>query len=292
MKAMLLLITGMSGAGKTVALKSLEELGFFCVDNLPPVLLEKFAELIRQSAAAPNAAVVVDLRGGPFFDDLLSALETLDEREIGYLLVFLEARDDVLIARYKAARKPHPLAPDRPVGEGIARERAMLADVRRRADQVIDTSEMRPEDLRALLARRFAPAAGGVKMRLHLVSFGFKYGPPPDADLVFDVRFLPNPHYVPELRPKPGTDPDVAAYVLDRPETGQLMNRLIDFLEFVLPQYEREGKAELVVAVGCTGGRHRSVAVAEAIARHFADRWPTKIIHRDVDRGRRSGEDA
>ncbi|CAM3356347.1 RNase adapter RapZ [Hydrogenibacillus schlegelii] len=289
---MLLLITGMSGAGKTVALKSLEELGFFCVDNLPPVLLEKFAELIRQSAAAPNAAVVVDLRGGPFFDDLLSALETLDEREIGYLLVFLEARDDVLIARYKAARKPHPLAPDRPVGEGIARERAMLADVRRRADQVIDTSEMRPEDLRALLARRFAPAAGGVKMRLHLVSFGFKYGPPPDADLVFDVRFLPNPHYVPELRPKPGTDPDVAAYVLDRPETGQLMNRLIDFLEFVLPQYEREGKAELVVAVGCTGGRHRSVAVAEAIARHFADRWPTKIIHRDVDRGRRSGEDA
>ncbi|MBE3562440.1 RNase adapter RapZ [Hydrogenibacillus sp. N12] len=289
---MLLLITGMSGAGKTVALKSLEELGFFCVDNLPPVLLEKFAELIRQSAAAPNAAVVVDLRGGPFFDDLLSALETLDEREIGYTLVFLEARDDVLIARYKAARKPHPLAPDRPVGEGIARERAMLADVRRRADQVIDTSEMRPEDLRALLARRFAPAAGGAKMRLHLVSFGFKYGPPPDADLVFDVRFLPNPHYVPELRPKPGTDPDVAAYVLDRPETGQLMNRLIDFLEFVLPQYEREGKAELVVAVGCTGGRHRSVAVAEAIARHFADRWPTKIIHRDVDRGRRSGEDA
>lgn len=288
----ILIITGMSGAGKTVALKSLEELGFFCVDNLPPALIEKFAELLKHVGDPPRSAIVVDLRGGPFFDDLLTALDALDEHAIPYTIVFLEAGDDALIARYKAARKRHPLAPEQSVGEGIAREREMLAAVRRRADQVIDTSDLKPDELKKILARRFAPAAAGTKMRLHFVSFGFKYGPPPDADLVFDVRFLPNPHYMPDLRPKTGRDPDVAAYVLDRSETAQFLQRVIDLLEFVLPHYEREGKAELVVAVGCTGGKHRSVAIVEHLAAVFAPTWPTRVLHRDIDKVRRSGDEA
>ena len=279
------IITGLSGAGKTVAVQSLEDLGFFCVDNLPPALIPKFGELVRQSAdRLQRAALVCDTRGGEFFKDLFQALDDLEEYGIPYQIIYLEADDDSLVRRYKASRRRHPSAHRGRLLDGIAHERALLEEVRRRADLVLDTSRLRPTDLKDLLTHHVQAAAQGGGLELHVVSFGFKYGIPIDADLVFDVRFLPNPYYVDELRMRTGCDRDVYDYVMKWPETQQFTAKLFDMLDFLIPEYTREGKAQLVIGIGCTGGRHRSVAVGERLREHLQKTRAVTVEHRDVAR--------
>lgn len=281
----LLMITGLSGAGKTVFIKRLEELGYFCIDNLPPALIGKFAELLERSQGdVKRAALVVDLRGRAFFDALHDALSELEAMGRPYTIIFLDARDEVLIRRYKASRKAHPLAEDGSIVAGIQKERSALETLRKRADQVIDTSDWSPQDLREFVTRRFAPPDQTGQLRIHLMSFGFKHGAPQDADLIWDVRFLPNPHYIPDLQPLTGQDPPVYDYVLSRPETEPFMKRLLDLLQYTLPLYKREGKAELVIALGCTGGQHRSVALVEYLRRQLEKEASVTVSHRDLNK--------
>lgn len=284
----LLIITGMSGAGKTIAVKSFEEMGYFCVDNLPPVLVSKFAELIKHSEGKiDQVALVMDLRGREFFDSFLTSLTELDEMGIQYQILFLDASDEVLVRRYKEARKKHPLALESPPLEGVKKEREILGEIKGRAHHVIDTSHLKPAELKEMLFERFGGGRKeGNSLTVNVVSFGFKYGVPIDADLVFDVRFLPNPHYIPELRPLTGCDEEVAQYVLKWTETQQFLQRLTDFLRYLLPHYQREGKGQLVIGIGCTGGKHRSVTIAEALKENLAKEYPVKALHRDIDKDR------
>jgi UPF0042 nucleotide-binding protein len=283
----LIIITGMSGAGKTIAVKSLEDLGFFCVDNLPPVLIPKFAELIKHSQGKiERIALVIDLRGREFFDSLSSALDELDELGISHQILFLDANDDTLVRRYKETRGRHPMAPDAPPLEGILKERKLLEDIKGRAHQIIDTSMIKPAELKEKIIQRFSNFTANTILSINVVSFGFKYGIPIDADLVFDVRFLPNPHYVPELKPKTGCDQEVSQYVLKWTETQQFLQRLIDFLSYLIPHYQREGKSQLVIAIGCTGGKHRSVTIAEYLKDYFSKEYTCRVSHRDIGKDR------
>lgn len=283
----LLIITGMSGAGKTIAVKSLENLGFFCIDNLPPALIPKFAELIKQSEGKiERIALVIDLRGREFFDSLSQALDELDEMGIAHHILFLDANDQTLVQRYKETRGRHPLVPDGTPLEGIQKERKLLQEIRARAHQIIDTSNLKAAELKAILVQRFSNVALSNTLSIHFISFGFKYGIPIDADLVFDVRFLPNPHYVPELRPKTGCDLEVSQYVLKWTETQQFLQRLTDFLTFVLPHYRREGKSQLVVGIGCTGGKHRSVTIVEYLYQYYRNEYNCSTSHRDMTKDR------
>jgi len=289
MRPRLVVVTGLSGAGKSQAIRALEDLGFYCVDNLPADLLGAFADL-GAAAGRRRLAVVSDARSGRF-DDLISALDALDRRGGRYLLLFLEARDDVLVRRYKETRRRHPLAPDGRVLDGIARERDLLADLRGRAHRVIDTTSLAPADLRQEVAGLFAGDPDTPSLVVTLTSFGFKHGLPSDADLVFDVRFLPNPHYVPDLSPLPGTDRRVASFVLAAPETRELLQHLEPLLRYLLPAFVHEGKEQLVVAIGCTGGRHRSVALTEHLATFLRESgYPVAVQHRDLRRGEGHGE--
>lgn len=286
---LLVIITGMSGAGKTIAVKSLEDLGFFCVDNLPPVLIPKFAELIEQSQGRiGKVALVIDLRGREFFTALSESLsEVRDHFTIRFEILFLDATDSVLVQRYKENRRRHPLAADGSPLEGIRLERRMLEDLKGMATQVIDTSNLKPAALKEQLAARFANLERGM-LSINIMSFGFKYGVPIDADLIFDVRFLPNPHYVETLRPKTGMDPDVYEYVMKWPETQQFLTKLLDLLTFLIPQYHKEGKSHLAIGIGCTGGKHRSVAIAEYLARTLgaSETETVRVTHRDAERDR------
>jgi UPF0042 nucleotide-binding protein len=279
----LLIITGMSGAGKTIAVKSLEDLGFFCVDNLPPILISKFAELIKQSEGKiERVALVIDLRGREFFDSLSASLDELDELGITYQILYLDANDQTLVQRYKETRGRHPLSPEGSPLEGIQKERRLLEEIKGRAHQIIDTSNLKAIELKDKLVQRFASVATSHAFSINLISFGFKYGIPIDADLVFDVRFLPNPHYVPELKPKTGCDPEVSQYVLQFTETQQFIQKLLDFLTFLLPHYQREGKSQLVIGIGCTGGKHRSVTIAEYLNEYLSHDYPCRVYHRDM----------
>ncbi len=279
------IITGLSGAGRSEAAHSLEDLGYFVVDNLPPALLAKMAELASRPGGPQRVAIVVDARGGVFFGELSKALEELKDLNIDYRIVFLEAHDDDLVNRYEATRRRHPLAPADRVVEGIRKERLMMESLRGEADLIIDTSGLTPHGLRDRIHAAFADGSAETGLNVTLTSFGFKFGAPRDADLVFDVRFLPNPHWLEELRPLPGTDPRVGAYVRDQDQYRAFMERLEGLLDVVVPGYEREGKSYLSVAVGCTGGRHRSVVVAEELARFFEDRGlAVRVTHRDLDR--------
>lgn len=283
----LLIITGMSGAGKTIAVKSLENLGFFCVDNLPPALISKFAELIKQSGGKiERIALVIDLRGREFFDSLAASLDELDELGISHQILFLDASDQTLVQRYKETRGRHPMAADASPLEGIERERKLLQEIRERAHQIIDTSNLSAAELKTKLIQRFSTVAINNALTINIISFGFKYGIPIDADLVFDVRFLPNPHYVPELKPKTGCDAEVSQYVLKWTETQQFIQRLVDFLTFLLPHYEREGKAQLVIGIGCTGGKHRSVTIAEYLHDYYQKEYHCRVDHRDMGKDR------
>jgi len=281
----LLIITGLSGAGKTLTVKSLEDLGFFCVDNIPPALIPKFGELLAgMSGQLTKVALVCDLRGGELFSSLFTALSQLEEESgIPYQILFLEANDDTLVRRYKETRSRHPLAREGGVLEGITRERRMLDEIRGRADVILNTSQLKPTELKSVIAERFGNLDARM-MTIRIVSFGFKYGVPIDADLIFDVRFLPNPYYIESMRSKTGQDAEVYDYVLKWPVTKQFVDKLTDMIDFLLPQFDKEGKAQVIVGIGCTGGQHRSVALAETLAQHLRVRETVHIVHRDMSR--------
>jgi RNase adapter protein RapZ len=281
----MVIITGMSGAGKTVAIQSFEDLGFFCVDNLPPTLLPKFLELMKESGNKMNkVALVMDLRGREFFDHLFKALDDLAETSwVTPQILFLDADDSTLVRRYKETRRTHPLAPSGLPLEGIQLERELLEELKGRAQLIYNSSQMKPKELREKILTEFSANRQTI-FTVNVMSFGFKYGIPIDADLVFDVRFLPNPHYIESMRPKTGLDEDVSKYVLKWNETTKFLEKVTELLAFMLPHYKREGKAQLVVAIGCTGGQHRSVALTETIAHHFEKDYETRITHRDIER--------
>jgi UPF0042 nucleotide-binding protein len=280
------IITGLSGAGRSEAAKCLEDLGFFVVDNIPPALLPKMAELAARPGGPGRVATVVDARGGVFFGELSRALEELKGLSIPYSILYLEASDEDLVNRYAATRHRHPLAPADRVIEGIRKERLMMESLRGDADLILDTSGLTPHELRDRLRDAFADAPPEAGLQVSLISFGYKYGTPRDADVVIDVRFLPNPHWVDELRPLPGTDDRVRTYVKGQQTYREFMRRLRALLGFMVPGFLAEGKAYLAVAVGCTGGQHRSVVVADELATFFRDKGlPVSVDHRDLDRG-------
>jgi len=277
------IVTGMSGGGKTLAARYMEDLGYFCVDNLPPVFIPKFIDLCRETHGQINrAAIVVDTRSREFFDAFVQILDELDAGDISYELLFIEASDDVIIRRYKETRRPHPLAPEARISEGVTRERAQLAPVRERATQIVDTSKLRKTELREIIREHYDTPGSDTEMIVTVLSFGFKYGVPLDADLVFDVRFLPNPFYVDNLRSKSGTVPQVASYIESWDVTQKFERHLDDMIDFLLPNYEKEGKSQLVVAVGCTGGMHRSVFIAKHLYDRIRARYAARLEHRDL----------
>lgn len=260
----LIIVTGMSGAGKSQAVKVLEDIGYFCIDNLPPVLIPKFAELcVKGGERVRHVALIADIRGGQFFDAMSQALQELRKQGVSYEIVFMEASDKVLINRYKETRRVHPLALHGRISQGIAEERKRLAALREKADFIIDTSSLKTSQLRDILRKRYALNTGRKGLTVTVVSFGFKHGMPIDADIVDDVRFLPNPYYVEEYRHKSGRVPAVRDYVQSFQVTQTFKEKWFDMIDFLLPNYEREGKSQLVIAVGCTGGMHRSVCMAE-----------------------------
>lgn len=281
----LIIITGMSGAGKTVAVQSFEDLGFYCVDNLPPTLIPKFLELMKDASnTIRRVALVIDLRGREFFDALYGSLDVIEkEAWLEEHIIFFDAKDEVLVSRYKETRRNHPLADGGLPLTGIEKERDMLDELRGRAQKIIDTSDLAPKVLREKIHDLYAEDQKKV-FSLNFVSFGFKYGVPIDADLVFDVRFLPNPFYIEQMRPKTGLDEEVADYVFKWPNTRKFNEKIIDLLEFLIPQYKKEGKSQLVVAIGCTGGQHRSVALTEYYTEHLSKQYPVHTSHRDVQK--------
>lgn len=281
--ARFLIITGMSGAGKTHAIRSLEDLGYFCVDNMPPTLLPKFAQLCRQADGPINrAAVVMDVRGGTFFEHTVSALERLDDEGIAYQVLFLEADEATLLRRFNETRRRHPMVDHGRIAQGINTEIKRLEELRGRAHRILDTSNLTPADLERQLTQWYGDDPAG-DMVVTILSFGYKHGLPLDADLVLDVRFLPNPYYVPSLRFKTGLDQAVQDYVLKWPITNQLISRLKGLLDFLLPQYISEGKAHMTLAIGCTGGQHRSVTIGEVLQDYLQQRLPSVTTeHRDL----------
>jgi UPF0042 nucleotide-binding protein len=282
----LVVISGMSGAGRSTAAKVLEDLGWFVVDNLPPSLIATMVDLAaRTQGSVPRIAVVVDVRGRSFFEHLHEALAHIEATGLRHRIVFLESADDVLVRRFENVRRPHPLQGEGRITDGIDRERELLRELRGEADLVIDTSSRNVHELRAALERTFGPEGGEGELRATVMSFGFKYGLPVDADLVLDVRFLPNPHWVPELRPHTGLDPEVSAYVLAQAGAKELLESFGETLRIITAGYRREGKRYVTLAVGCTGGKHRSVAMAEQFAaRLIGDGVDTTVVHRDVGR--------
>jgi RNase adapter protein RapZ len=283
----LVVITGYSGAGKSEAIAAFEDGGYFCVDNLPPRMIEGLGELFQhEGSGVQKAAVVTDVRGGEYFEDLLAVLDELEASGLDLKVVFLEADTEALLHRYRETRRRHPLARSGRIVDGIREERQRLAPLRERADVVIDTTPLTGAALRRRIATELIGRdAQENQLALTILTFGFKNGPPSDADLTLDVRFLPNPHYVDELRPLTGLDGPVREYVESGTQAGEFYGRLMPLLEFLLPAYVAEGKQHLTVAVGCTGGRHRSVTVADRIARELGRRDDVKlrVVHRDVD---------
>jgi UPF0042 nucleotide-binding protein len=279
------IITGLSGAGRSEAAKCFEDLGYFVVDNLPPSLIGKMAELATGPGGPAKVAIVADVRSGVFFAELSRGLQDLRALGVPYHILFLEASDDDLVRRFGATRRRHPLAAADRVIEGIRKERLMMEQLKEEADLIIDSSGLSPHELRDRVRDVFASVPKEKGLQVSLVSFGYKHGLPRDADLVFDVRFLPNPHWVDELRPLPGSDPRVRAYVTGQRAYGEFLRRLRALLDATVPGYLAEGKAYLTIAIGCTGGRHRSVVLANELAAYFRKRgMPVTIEHRDLDR--------
>ena len=280
------IVTGLSGAGKTHAIRSLEDLGYFCVDNLPPTLISKFAEACFQAEGKiDRIALVIDIRGGEFFHDLFDNLSKLEDAGYKYEILFLDASDEVLVKRYKESRRKHPLAPQGRVITGIELERLKLKQVRNRANNVIDTSNLTTRELREKITQIYEQE-GQMETQLivTVLSFGFKYGIPVDSDLVFDVRFLPNPFYIPDLKNFSGNDKQVSDYVLSFEETRVFIDKLSDMLEYLIPHYLKEGKRQLIVSIGCTGGRHRSVTIANSIYEKLkAANYNVNVDHRDIN---------
>jgi len=277
----LVIITGLSGSGKASALKAFEDLGYYCVDNLPVDLIPRFAELAVQSAEIRRTALVVDVREGPKLERLPAIVKSV-KRMIPTMVIFLEATDASLLRRYSETRRPHPFGADTPVRSSLGAERRHLKPIRAIADWVVDTSKFNVHELRAHLTERFQKKSSDKNLLVSCVSFGFKHGVPDDADLVFDVRFLPNPHFVPEFRPLTGRDPRVAKYIRSFPQTQEFITRISDLLVYLLPHYVREGKSYLTISFGCTGGQHRSVMIAEDVSKRLRKAgYRAKVVHRD-----------
>ncbi len=282
----LVIISGLSGAGKTLALKCFEDSGYFCVDNLPPALLPIFAELCsRQGEEIKKVALGIDLRERGFFADAASWLEKVKTLGYSVELLFFEAREDVLTRRFSESRRPHPIMPQVPISEGVRYERDRLQELRRHADHIIDTSDLTVHQLKDLLVRQYVQQEQGLRISLSILTFGFKYGVPYEIDMLFDVRFLRNPHFVADLKPLSGEDPRIRTYVLDDPEAGKFLVHLGDLFSFLLPLFERERRSYLTIGVGCTGGRHRSVAIARELQVHLSHLgYNAPVVHRDLHR--------
>ncbi|KAF1086135.1 glmZ(sRNA)-inactivating NTPase [Sporotomaculum syntrophicum] len=282
----MVIVTGLSGAGKTQALRHLEDMGYFCVDNLPPTLIPKFAELCAQTnRGISNMALVVDIRGGEFFQALSEVLEQLKQYGIKYEILYLEASDDVLVRRYKESRRRHPLDTHGEVLPNIHEERMLLAEIRGQADKIIDTSNLKSQELKDKLIDLFSSETASSQLLISVISFGFKYGIPLDSDLVIDVRFLPNPFYDPAMRPLSGNEPVVRDFVFNSPVTIEFMEKFTDLVEFLIPRYIDEGKTTLMIAIGCTGGMHRSVALANRLGEILQNKeYRVAVIHRDINR--------
>jgi UPF0042 nucleotide-binding protein len=279
------IVTGMSGAGRSEAAHVLEDLGYFVIDNLPPTLIGKVAELARGQESTSRYALVVDVRSGDFLASLNDALDELQRIGVTERILFLDASDDVLVRRYEASRRRHPLSESDRVSDGIARERALLEPLKGEADLIVDTTNLNVHELRDRLRELFPAEPGGAGLQVHIVSFGYKHGLPLDVDIVLDCRFLPNPHWVESLRPLTGRDDPVRQYVLDQPGTGEFLDELDRLFDLLLPGFEQEGKAYLSIGVGCTGGRHRSVVVADQLAERLGTAgYPAAVHHRDVGR--------
>lgn len=279
------IVTGLSGAGKTQAIRYLEDFGFYCIDNLPPALIPKFADICYQTGGrVDRVAIVVDIRGGEFFDELFNGLHTLNSMGYSYEILFLEASDEILVKRYKESRRSHPLAKNDRIINGIKSEREILSEVKSKATHVIDTSNLAPRQLKEELQKIYVTGESFESIIITVMSFGFKYGLPIDADLIFDVRFIPNPYYIDELRRHSGNEEKVKKYVMKWEETSKFISKTMDMLEFLIPNYIKEGKTQLVIGIGCTGGRHRSVAIANSIFHELKNNGHTVLInHRDID---------
>jgi UPF0042 nucleotide-binding protein len=283
----LMVITGLSGAGKSTAMNVFEDGGYFCVDNLPPRMIGALVELFaHEGSKVEHAAIVSDVRGGDYFEALRAVLDDLESGRLRHRVLFLDADDQTVINRYKETRRPHPLAPQGRIAEGVAAERGLLEPIKQRAELVIDTTALSTATLRRKIAEAFLSQQATGRLAVNFSSFGFKYGPPREADLVFDVRFLPNPHYELELRPLTGRDPRIVEFIGREGKLAALYDHLEPLLDYLLPQYVAEGKSYLSVAVGCTGGRHRSVAIAERLAERYRGRRDliVAVTHRDIDR--------
>jgi UPF0042 nucleotide-binding protein len=280
------IVSGLSGSGKSTALRALEDQGYFCIDNLPAALLIPFADLCDERADVTRIAIGIDVRSHKFWEGVEQALVEFDRRMYHVMVIFLDASDEVLMRRFSETRRPHPLAPYGDVLTGISEERRVTAQLRERADMVLDTTRLDVHELRRQVSQNWASRHGSERrqMRIRIQSFGFKYGIPIDSDLVFDARFLPNPYFVDELRPLSGEDSTVAGYVLSVPESGAFIDDVASLLGRLIPLYELEGKSYLTISVGCTGGRHRSVAVARALASKLRIEPPAEVFHRDLDR--------
>ncbi len=278
------IITGLSGAGRTSALRVLEDAGFYCVDNLPPGLAPDLLALVSREGKLHQVGLGIDVRTGAFLSGAEETIAALEASGHHVQVIFLDCADEVLVRRFSETRRPHALARTGDLQGAIAGERERLAGLRARADIVIDTTDFSVHDLRHQLVDYIGRDSERPSMVVRLVSFGFKYGVPMHADLVFDLRFLPNPHFIEELRRKTGMDPEVAAYVMQAPETQELLRHLRPLLDYALPQYAREGKAYLTIALGCTGGRHRSVALAEELGRQLGGDHEIVVAHRDAQR--------
>ncbi|MEW6726700.1 MAG: RNase adapter RapZ [Bacillota bacterium] len=278
----MVIITGLSGAGKTQAVRVLEDLGFFCIDNLPPTLIRKFAELCAQSRIG-RVALVIDIRGGEFFGAFAGVLDELKAEGIRYEILFLDASNEALVRRFKESRRPHPLSPSGEIIEGILAERRRLQELKGLANKIIDTSNLTVNQLRQEIAGLYGEDDGQERLAVNIVSFGYKHGIPLDADLVIDVRFLPNPHYISDLRPLTGYNRKVRDYVFNSPDTLEFVERLASLLEFLIPRYIKEGKTSLTIAIGCTGGMHRSVALVNHLGELLKKQGHRiSVRHRDI----------
>lgn len=281
-----IVITGISGAGKSLVAKYFEDSGYFCVDNLPPQLIPKIAEICSQEGSKTSkVALVIDVRGGELLNDLFPNLAALKNAGHSYEILFLEASDKTLIKRYKESRRMHPLAPEGKLLKGIQDERLLLQKIKENADHVIDTSNLIPRQLKEEIENIIGGGNASKKLIINVVSFGFKYGIPIDCDNVFDVRFIPNPYYIETMKKLTGKNEMVKNYVMNMPETGEFMHKLIDMLEFLIPNYIKEGKSQLIIGIGCTGGRHRSVAIGDELCRRLAENGHRVAVeHRDIEK--------
>ena len=281
-------VTGMSGGGKSTALRMLEDVGFYCVDNLPVPLIEKFVELIATPGGeVTKVALGLDVRADQAFEDVQKILEKIKANGYSFEILFMEANDKTLLKRYKETRRVHPLSPDGRIEDGIKKERKILSDIREKSDYVIDTSNLLTRELKEELERIFVQNDEYNSLMVTILSFGFKHGIPADADLVFDVRFLPNPFYIDELKYKTGNDKEVQDYVMSFPEAHSFIDKLVDMIEFLIPNYVKEGKYQLIIGIGCTGGKHRSVTLANELYKRMKNQgdYGLKIDHRDVGQG-------